>query len=115
MLQLKWIKCKTDVWCSFDNLNLTTVTEQGVYVIWHEGNPGQVVYVGQGDVTARIADHRGNRDITQHAGKGTLRVTWASVPAAQRDGVERFLADKWLPLAGDVHPFAVPIAVNSPW
>ena len=50
-----------------------------------------------------------------YAKKGTLRVTWASVPAAQRDGVERYLADKWGPLVGDAHPDVEAIAVNSPW
>jgi hypothetical protein len=74
-----------------------------------------VVYVGQGDVAARIADHRNNPEITAYASSGRLRVTWAAVQAAYRDGVERYLADTWNPLVGDVHPTAVPIAVNSPW
>ena len=42
-------------------------------------------------------------------------VTWASVPANQKNGVERFLADKWNPLVGDAHPDVLAIAVNSLW
>jgi len=114
-MQVKWFKCG-DHWCSFDTLNLEKVTEVGVYIIWHEGNPGRVVYVGQGDVADRIADHRNNDEITAYSKKGALRVTWAEVSTkAQRDGVERYLADTWKPLVGDAHPDVEPIEVNSPW
>ena len=116
MLQVKWFTCGQDGhWCSFDNLDLATATESGVYIIWHEGNPSRVVYMGQGQVSARLAAHRQNNAITKYAANGKLRVTWASVPAAQRDGVERYLADKWSPLVGDAHPAARAIAINSPW
>jgi hypothetical protein len=46
---------------------------------------------------------------------GTLRVTWAAVPAHQLDGVERYLADTWHPLVGDAFPDVLPIAVNFPF
>lgn len=114
-LQLKWIKCGDDGhWCSLEQLNLDMKTE-GVYIIWHEGNPGQIVRVGQGDVAERLEEHRNNLEILAYRETGTLRVTWAAVSAAQRDGVERYLADQWPPLVGDVFPDAAPIAVNSPW
>jgi len=117
MLTAKWFTCGSDShWCSLVNLDLSGVTESGVYIIWHEGNPGRVVYVGQGaPISGRLAAHRKDSRILSYAKSGALRVTWASVPAAQRDGVERYLADKWKPLVGDAHPVAVPIAVNSPW
>ena len=117
MLNLNWITCGADChWCSLENLNLETVAVSGVYVIWHDGNPGRVVYVGQGDpVSNRLSVHRNNSAIVAHKRAGTLRVTWASVPKAQRDGVERYLADTWRPLIGDAHPDVTPIAVNSPW
>lgn len=115
MLSVKWLACG-DHWCSLENLNLQTVTENGVYIIWHEGNPGRVVYVGQGaPIADRLGAHRNDTRITAYRKHGTLRVTWASVPAAQRDGVERYLADKWSPLVGDAHPNVQGIAVNSPW
>jgi hypothetical protein len=116
LLTVSWIKCGNGAnWCPFDTVNLSNVSVMGVYIIWHEGNPGRVVYVGQGDVVARITTHRRDSRITDYEKQGRLRVTWASVPAVQRDGVERYLADKWSPPVGDAHPVAAPIAVNSPW
>ena len=116
MITLKWLKCGDDGhWCQLERLNLNTVTEHGVYIIWNEGNPGQVVRVGQGDVADRLSAHSGDTHITKYAVNGTLRVTWASVPAHQRDGVERYLADKWNPLVGEAFPDVAPLAVNSPF
>lgn len=113
MLQIEWIKCGSGKnWCPFETVDLDGVTTKGVYVIWHQGNPARTVYVGQGDVKARLCQHRNDARITKHANSGTLRVTWASVPAAQRDGVERYLADYYNPLVGDAHPAALPIQVN---
>lgn len=115
MAQVNWVKSTTDSWLSFNNVNLANVSASGVYIIWHGGNPAKVVYVGQGDVAARIKAHRNESEITQYSNNGGLYVTWASVPASQMNGVERHLADKWGPLVGDAHPAALPIAVNSPW
>mgnify|MGYP001584485780 CR=1 FL=1 len=115
MLNLNWVKSTSGTWLSFSAVNLVGVTADGVYIVWHGGNPGKVVYVGQGDVAARIKAHRDRPDINKYANIGTLYVTWASVPAHQKDGVERYLANTWNPLVGDTHPDVTPIAVNSPW
>lgn len=115
-LNLTWRACG-DHWCSLDNLDLDSVgAVAGVYIIWHEGNPGQVVRVGQGDpIKDRLSAHRNDTKITRYRKNGKLRVTWASVSSIYRDGVERYLADQWPPLVGDAFPDALPIAVNSPW
>jgi hypothetical protein len=115
MLTAKWLKCNSGNWCSFSNLDLTTVNEVGIYMIWHTGNPSQVVYVGQGHVATRLQAHRNDSRITGYARYGALSVTWAAVSPQYRDGIERYLADKWNPLVGDAHPDVAPIAVNSPW
>jgi len=115
MLSLSWIKCTGSAWCPLATVDLSGVTASGVYVIWHGGNPGKVVRVGQGNIADRLRAHRNDRDIGAWASKGTLYVTWASVPASQQNGVERYLADTWSPLVGDAFPNAAPIAVNSPW
>lgn len=116
MLNLSWSKCGDDShWCSFEHVTLNNPKTLGVYIIWHEGNPGRVVKVGQGIVADRIAAHRKDPAITKYQANGTLRVTWASVARPQLDGVERYLADKWSPLVGEAYPIAVPIAVNSPF
>ena len=113
---LQWVKCTQNVWCSLERLDLSSVKASGIYIIWHAGSPGRVVYIGQGDpISGRLSAHRNNPAIMRYAKSGTLHVTWASVPANQRDGIERYLADKWRPLIGDAHPAASPIAVNSPW
>lgn len=114
-MNVDWIKCTTGDWCNFNSVNLDKVNTQGVYIIWHAGNPGRVVRVGQGDIAARIKAHRNDPQITKYAKNGQLYVTWAAVSAQSRDGVERQLANTWSPLVGDAFPDAVPIAVNSPW
>jgi hypothetical protein len=115
MLNLSWVTCGDDKhWCSFETVNLDKVTAVGVYIIWHRGNPGRVVRVGQGDVADRLLDHRNDSEIMAYKKHGLL-VTWASVPSHQRDGVEAYLAEKWDPLVGDRFPDVTPIAVNSPW
>jgi hypothetical protein len=117
-LNLKWQTCGGDShWCSLDKLDLDSVSDvAGVYIIWHEGNPGRVVRIGQGDpIKNRLCAHRNDPKVTQYRKYGLLRATWAFVPYGQRDGVERYLADQWKPLVGDAFPNVLSIAVNSPW
>jgi hypothetical protein len=113
-----WKKCgDDDHWCSLENLDLDSCGDvAGVYIIWHEGNPGRIVRVGQGNpIKERLGVHRNDDEVLAYANRGKLRVTWAYVSSNQRDGVERYLADRWKPLVGDVYPDSLPIAVNSPW
>jgi hypothetical protein len=87
----------------------------GVCVIWHAGQTPKVVRVGQGDVADRLAAHSRDSTITRYARFGCLYTTWPAVSISYRDGVERFLADRLLPLVGDRHPATVPVPVNLPW
>jgi hypothetical protein len=115
-MNVRWVKCGDDGhWCSLQHLNLGNITTFGVYIIWHEGNPARVVRIGQGDIADRLGCHRRDSDILAYAQFGTLRVTWAAVPEAQVDGVERYLADAWQPLVGDAFPDCRSIEVNSPF
>jgi hypothetical protein len=86
----------------------------GVYIIWHGGSNPAVVYVGKGYIKERLAEHRNNPPIQKYEHLG-LYVTWAAVAAADRDGVEAYLANNWRPKVGESHPTAVPVEVNSPW
>ena len=113
-MDLTWIKCKGDVWCSFENVNVDQISSDGVYIIWHGGDNARVVYVGQGDVAARITDHREDDQILYYSQFG-LYVTWADVASAHRDGVERYLAGRYPPLVGEAFPDVIPIEVNAPW
>ena len=117
-MNLNWQKCTGNKWCSFKGLDLDNNHfnhMEGIYIIWHTGNPGKVVYVGQGEIATRIKDHRDNPEITKHESSRSLQVTWAKVSSQYLDGIEKYLADTWKPLAGDAWPDATPISVNSPW
>ena len=115
MLNLTWIKSTTGTWLPFETFTLAgCITDPGVYVIWHTGQPPWTVRVGQGKVSDRLGAHRGDQQILAYRSYG-LAVTWAAVPAASLDGVERYLADQLRPLVGDRHPNVVPIPVNLPW
>lgn len=116
-MYLIWTKCQAEIWCKLNNVNLEHSHFndcQGVYIIWHGGRKPAVVYVGQGDIKARIQDHRCDPAIQQFE-LLTLYVTWADVPDSSWDGVEAFLAKRWTPKVGTNHPSADPIEVNSPW
>jgi hypothetical protein len=116
MLRVHWVKSTTNTWLPLEAVNMALVTRSlGVYLIWHSGNPSRVVRVGQGAIHDRLAAHRQDQKVLAYRSLGALYVTWATLPAAQLDGVERHLADKWHPLVGDAFPDVLPIAVNSPW
>lgn len=114
MLEVSWVKCVSDKWCSLENVNLSGVKTRGVYIIWHAGNPGRVVRIGQGNIAERLQCHRTDEEVMAYKEHG-LYVTWASVQEDHLDGVEKYLAETWRPLVGAAFPFAAPIAVNSPW
>lgn len=115
-LTVKWRTCGDDNhWCNFLRLNLESVTGAGIYIIWHGGMNPHVVRVGQGDVAKRLAEHRENPEITGYQSRGDLFVTWAALDVLYRDGVERYLAERYDPHVGDRFPDALPLSVNSPW
>jgi hypothetical protein len=115
MLTLKWVLSDSGSWLPFETFNLSNVTDSGVYVIWHAGQPARTVKVGQGNIKSRLQAHRIDSPITRYRNFGPLYVTWASVPALQRDGVERYLGNLLNPLIADRFPDVLPVAVNSPF
>jgi hypothetical protein len=117
-LNLNWIKCQGDIWGSLVNIDLTHPYLdhiEGVYIIWHGGKDPQVVRVGQGVVRDRLKTQRKNKDILQYTNNGPLRVTWATVDARYRDGVEKYLTEKLEPLVEDRFLTAPSIEVNLPY
>ena len=109
MQHLNWIKYTNGNWCDLMNVDLSDVTDFGVYLIWRTEPDLKAVYVGQGNIAQRLFEHRGNSEITQYKG---LKVTWASVSFHLADGIERYLADSYTPLVGSKHPNVNPITVN---
>lgn len=113
-MAVDWQRCKGDVWCGFDRLDLATVGNVGgVYIIWKSGLMwSEVVYVGQGEIANRIAAHRSDRRIRTH---GPEYVTWATVPRSLWDGMERYLYRVCRPLVAERAPPDVPeVVVNLP-
>lgn len=114
---LNWIKCQGNVWCKLHTVNLDHQhfdNLAGVYIIWHGGEQPATVRVGQGFIRDRLNAHRQDPVVQQYSNL-TLYVTWASVSADQRDGVERFVAKSTIPKVGDHFPDVEAIKVNLPW
>jgi hypothetical protein len=112
MLTFRWAKSGANSWHPLNSVNLENAKIYGVYVVWHEGDPGRVVCVGQGNIRDRLKTLRREPEVQRFAKFGILRVMWAAVPAHQVDGVERYLADYLKPLIVDGRPDATPIVVN---
>ncbi len=103
--------------CSLLDVNLEHshfINLEGVYIILHGGQYPATVYVGQGSIADRLAQHRQNPEILQFSHYGIF-VTWAQVDTGSRSGVERFLAEQLQPKVGRHYPTVPPIAVNFPW
>lgn len=67
-------------------------------------------------VSARLGSHRNDARFKAARAKGTLCVAFASVAAADQEGVEKYLATRLPPVVGERHPESVrEIAVNSPF
>jgi len=111
-LHVEWIKCKSGNYCDFwiIDLSSTYFDEQriGIYLIWYGK---EMLYVGQGDIAARIQAHRNEREFLAYKDK-KLTVTFAEVEKRFLDGVEHYLAEVYHPTIGDAHPSATPISVN---
>ena len=115
MLNLTLIKSEADSWLPLP-FNFASITPTvGAYIIWHGGQTPRIVRVGQGDIANRLLAHSRTPEIRNYSLFGQLMTTWAAVPGPYLDGVERFLADRLLPLTGDRRPDAAPIPVNLPW
>jgi hypothetical protein len=87
---------------------------EGVYVIWHGGQSPATIRMGQGVIRDRLQAHRNDSGVQAYAHL-RLYVTWASVLARDRDGVEAYLAQQLQPLIGERFPQRLPIPVNLPW
>ena len=95
--------------------DLSKVDLDGVYVIGYAQRQRRyTVYVGQGDIKARLAYHRRMLHILSYGRRGTLKARYAKVSKSRRDGVELYLANELEPLEGYAFPRTRPIRVNKP-
>jgi hypothetical protein len=101
-LQVHWVKCgQPPTWCPFETVDLSNVTDEGVYVIWHGAPNPWTVRVGLGVIKARLEAHRKDPTILAYRQHGGLYVTWAVIEREQQEGVENYLADLLKPLVGE--------------
>jgi len=122
-LTLHWYKNKLDTWLPFPDINLDTVGSTGVYVIWgifkvNGGTITKAIRLGQGVVKDRLASHKQDPDVKKWLGDTRLQnafVTYADVNAADRSGVESYLAEAYDPLVGERFPNVTHIRVNLPF
>lgn len=116
-MNVSWIKPDAVGWHNLETVDLAHPhfnNLEGVYIIWQRDVIiGNVVKVGGGIIRNRLQDHRNDHEI-QSYNTGGLLVTWATVPANQRDGIERFLGDHYTPKVAIRFPDAMPIPVNLP-
>jgi hypothetical protein len=114
VIHIAWAKAKNG-WLPLSLPSPSAIRTVGVYIIWLEGNPSHVVRVGSGNIGECLCCDQNDAEIQAYARHGTLRVTWAAVPASQLQGVQRYLSEYWRPLVEDRYPKVPPIAVNSPF
>ncbi|MGZ2259490.1 hypothetical protein [Roseobacter sp. A03A-229] len=115
MVTLNWVtRYNSGGDIELQRVDLDKVSSAGVYMIWHGGAKAHVVRVGQGVISDRLKDHRKDQYILEYSSKGLFAV-WAQVDMPSRDGIERYLSEKWKPLVGSRFPNVPPIVVNSPW
>jgi hypothetical protein len=98
MIHLRWAKAK-DGWLPLALPWPSVIDAVGVYVIWHEGNPSRVVRVGHGEIRERLHYHQEDPEVLAYSRFGTLRVTWAAVPARSGSHGQRYRQTKWRALS----------------
>ena len=117
---VSWARPLRGGWYSFKwaNLRLLCMAE-GIYILWYpetDTRPFQVMYVGQGIIRNRVDHHRGNHSRILHKVVARhLRLTWTVVPSiADRNAIERYLAETLRPVVGEAWPGVLPLRVNLP-
>lgn len=116
-MQVTWTKCQGEVWCKLNSVRLDHAhfdNRNGVYIIWHGGEHPATVMVGQGAIRECISRARVDPDVQAYDQFG-LFVTWATVGAESRAGMEVFLVERLRPKVNRPLPNSNRIEVNLPW
>ena len=115
MQSLTWVKNERNAWFRLLDLDITSIVDTGVYVVWHGGFPSRVVHVGWGELSHEMAARRMDPRVRAYLEIGPLFVTWAVVDADAAEGVCRHLEETLRPLVPDGPYASEPIAANSPF
>jgi hypothetical protein len=111
----KWVRPNQNDWYCLESVDLAAIATFGVYIIWRSGETAWTVRVGQGDIAGRLSADRQDPKVLGFSSLSRLRVTWAEVPEAHRNGMERYLVDQLHPLLGGRYSDVAPIPMNLPW
>ena len=137
MYEISWKSLQVSSLSRFDTRNrgLPKIVEDGVYILWLTvfGTIRRAAYVGQGYVRSRLAKHVDDPRLKRLEAEYPAcewAVHWGHVPVSLppslenvgigfmlrrlRDGVERYLADTYHPLVGEVWSDTPPVEVNLP-
>jgi len=99
---ITWVKNSTNgQYYDLLKLNLSApyfLNRRGVYVIWYTTpTGGKAIYIGQGNISERLTEHRNNPRIMQYASLGQLKVTWAEVREDLLNSIEAGLYNDYTP------------------
>jgi hypothetical protein len=114
MIRLQWAVADGNQWYTLEGYNFSRITAKGVYAIWHEGQPGRYVRVGQGIIGEQLTALKHDAAILSYRRNGILRVTWAVVQGSYLQPVERYLTQTLQPLVSHRLLDIDPIRVNLP-
>ncbi|MGE0845237.1 MAG: hypothetical protein AB7L41_03150 [Flavobacteriaceae bacterium] len=116
MIALKWVRPETaGGWYTLDSVETGWIGMLGVYMIWHEGAPARVIRISQGDIGRQLQLEQISPRVLQYRIFGGLYVTWAQVPGPLRDGVERYLANRFRPCVGEQFALSLPLPATTPF
>jgi hypothetical protein len=104
-----------DRWWSFPRIAGSGALSglRGVYCVIQRLPVGyRTIWVGQGSIGDRLADHMRQPSISA---RPYLLVTWAETDPAQTDGIQKYLIDALHPVEGETIPVVEPIEVNLPY
>lgn len=97
-------------------------TEAGIYLLWVKLKNGKwkCFYVGKGSnledrLLSHISENEKNKCIKEKVSKYVCGFEYAKVSKQkERDGIEKYLYDKYKPECNQVDPGGTPIEVNLP-
>ncbi|MCB9808447.1 hypothetical protein H6770_04300 [Candidatus Peribacteria bacterium] len=106
----------TQEWYDLLRLNLDAdyfKNRTGVYAIWYTSpNAAPVIKIGKGDIGRKLKDDVSNPSIKDFSSRGTLKVSWVTLPVDKIDGVEAHLMKEYSPILSS-NTSAEPISINS--
>jgi hypothetical protein len=115
-MPVQWYRPRGGRWARLDAIDLEDpqiAEAAGVYVIWRLGSKPRVLRVGQGAIRSAIVAARRDPRLRRQA-THDVRVTWAAVAGAYRDGVVAYLSDYYEPELSAPVPEVDPIPVDLP-